>query len=123
MNKRIYVIIALLPALILLPGCAATIRPTDPVVTSSPVVDVRAQHYIDAVIKNWATCWPLIADDEPVLQFRDDQEAAREGYVDVVFIAETLTFSVGKWANGDDAIWPEGNTDARVDKAGCYDIG
>ena len=122
MNKRIYVITALLLAIFLVPGCASTNTPTEPVVASSPEVDARAQHYIDAVNKNWATCWPLIAEDEPELMFREDKEALREGFVDVVFIAETLTFSVGKWANGDDATWPEGITDFRVEKAGCYDI-
>ena len=127
MTKRIIITTALLSALLFVSGCAShtEIEAPSAEATSSarePEVDARAQYYIDWVNKRWGTCWPLIGDDEPSLQFREDKMSAREGYVDAVFIAETLTFSVGKLGDGSVATFPDKHTDWRVDKAGCYDI-
>lgn len=87
-----------------------------------PEVDPRAQFWVDAVAENWETCWPLLGDDTPVYSFREDEDGLRVGYVDVEFVAETLTFIVGKGNGGANLTFPDELTALRVEGAGCYEI-
>lgn len=131
MNKfRLATTAAIVTVVLALSGCGSTevessgateSQRETPAPESTPAPDPRAEHYIAAVNRNWETCWPLIADDVPVLTFRPSKKALREGYVDVKFIAETLSFEVGKWGDGSDSTIPDSITDFRVEKAGCYD--